>query len=224
MAQDQWTAVDDYISDKLVKPFPPLDGVQEACAAAGLPAISVSPPQGKLLKILAQIRGARSILEIGTLGGYSTIWLGYWMQRDGRLITLESDAKHAEVATANIARAGLADRVEVRLGLAMDSLREIKKNEEGPFDFVFIDADKPSIPDYFWWALRLTRRGAIIIVDNVVREGEVVDAESKDASVQGVRKFMDNLAGESRVSATAIQTVGVKGYDGFAIAVVLGDA
>ena len=224
MAQDQWSAVDDYFTDKLVKPFPPLDGVQEACAAAGLPAISVSPPQGKLLKILAQIRGARRILEIGTLGGYSTIWLGYGMQRDGRLITLESDPKHAEVATANIARAGLADRVEVRLGLALDSLREIKKNEEGPFDFVFIDADKPSIPDYFWWALRLTRRGAIIIVDNVVREGEVVDADSKDAAVQGVRKFMDNLAGESRVSATAIQTVGVKGYDGFAIAVVLGDA
>lgn len=224
MAQDQWTAVDDYFTDVLVRRFRPLDGVQEACAAAGLPAISVSPPQGKLLNILARIRGARRILEIGTLGGYSTIWMAYGMPRDGRLITLESDPKHAEVATANIARARLADRVEVRLGLALDSLREIKKNEEFPFDFVFIDADKPTIPDYWWWALRLTRAGAIIIVDNVVREGEVVDAESKDASVQGVRRFMDLVAGESRVSATAIQTVGVKGYDGFAIAVVLGDA
>jgi predicted O-methyltransferase YrrM len=222
MAQDQWTAVDDYFTELLVKPFRPLDGVQEACNAAGLPAISVSPPQGKFLNMLAHIRGARSILEIGTLGGYSTIWLGYGMARDGRLITLESDPKHAEVATANIARAGLADRVEVRCGLAIDSLRQINNAKEGPFDLIFIDADKPSIPDYFWWALKLARLGAIIIVDNVVREGEVVDADSKDASVQGVRRFMDMLSGESRVTATAIQTVGIKGYDGFAMGVVLG--
>ena len=224
MAQEQWTAVDDYFTDVLVNPFPPLDGVQDACAAAGLPAISVSPPQGKLLNILARIRGARRVLEIGTLGGYSTIWLGYGMARDGQLITLESDPKHAEVAKANIARAGLADRVEVRCALALDGLRQIEKDEEGPFDFIFIDADKPNIPDYFWWALRLSRKGAVIIVDNVVREGEVVDADSKDASVQGVRRFMEMAASESRVSVTAIQTVGIKGYDGFAIAVVLGDA
>lgn len=224
MAQDQWTAVDDYFTELLVNPNPTLDLVQEACTAAGLPAISVSPPQGKLLNLLARIRGARAILEIGTLGGYSTIWLARGLVPGGRLITLESDPKHAEVARANIARAGLAETVQVRCGLAIDSLRQIAKENGGPFDLIFIDADKPSIPEYFSWALRLSRRGSVIVVDNVVRDGEVIDAASTDASVQGVRRFTEMVAGESRVSATAIQTVGIKGYDGFAIALVIGDA
>ena len=224
MAQDQWTAVDNYFTDLFAKPYPVFAQAQEASAAAGLPEISVSPPQGKFLSILARIRGARRILEIGTLGGYSTIWLAHGMARDGRLITLESDPKHAEVARSNIARAGFGEVVEVRCTLAIDGLRQILNDGEGPFDLIFIDADKPSIPDYFWWALRLSRVGAVIIVDNVVRDGEVIDAESKDASVQGVRRFMEMLKSESRVAATAIQTVGVKGYDGFAIGVVIGDA
>ena len=224
MAQDQWTAVDDYFTELLVNPNPTLDLVQEACAAAGLPAISVSPPQGKLLNLLARIRGARAILEVGTLGGYSTIWLARGMVPGGHLITLESDPKHAEVARANIARAGLAATVEVRCGLAMDSLRQIANEEGGPFDLIFIDADKPGIPDYFSFALRLSRRGSVIVVDNVVRDGEVIDAASTDASVQGVRRFMEMLRSESRVSATAIQTVGTKGYDGFAIALVVAGA
>lgn len=224
MAQDQWTAVDDYFTELLVNPNPSLELVQEACAAAGLPAISVSPPQGKLLNLLARIRGARAILEIGTLGGYSTIWLARGMVPGGHLITLESDPKHAEVARANIARAGLAEIVEVRCGLAIDSLSQIANEEGGPFDLIFIDADKPSIPDYFSWALRLSRRGSVIVVDNVVRDGEVIDAASTDASVQGVRRFTEMVSHESRVSATAIQTVGIKGYDGFAIALVIGDA
>jgi predicted O-methyltransferase YrrM len=224
MAQDQWTAVDDYFTELLVNPNPTLDLVQEACAAAGLPGISVSPPQGKLLNLLARIRGARAILEIGTLGGYSTIWLARGMVPGGHLITLESDPKHAEVARTNIARAGLAETVEVRCGLAIDSLRQIGNEEGGPFDLIFIDADKPSIPEYFSWALRLSRRGSVIVVDNVVRDGEVIDAASTDASVQGVRRFTEMVADESRVSATAIQTVGIKGYDGFAIALVIGDA
>jgi predicted O-methyltransferase YrrM len=224
MAQDQWTAVDNYFTDLFAKPYPALAQAQEASAAAGLPEISVSPPQGKLLNILARIRGARRILEIGTLGGYSTIWLAHGMPRDGRLITLESDPKHAEVARSNIARAGFGEVVEVRCTLAIDGLRKILNDGEVPFDLIFIDADKPNIPDYFSWALRLSRLGAVIIVDNVVRDGEVIDAESKDASVQGVRRFMEMLKSESRVSATAIQTVGVKGYDGFAIGVVIGDA
>ncbi len=224
MAQDKWTAVDDYVTELLVNQNPTLDLVQEACTAAGLPAISVSPPQGKLLNLLGRILGARTILEIGTLGGYSTIWLARGLVPGGSLITLESDPKHAEVARVNIAGAGLAEIVEVRCGLAIDSLRQIANDEGGPFDLIFIDADKPGIPEYFSWALRLSRRGSVIVVDNVVREGEVVDAASTDASVQGVRRFMEMVSAESRVSATAIQTVGIKGYDGFAIALVIGDA
>jgi predicted O-methyltransferase YrrM len=220
MSQEQWSAVDRYITDLLVPPDPALDAALQASAAAGLPPIHVAPNQGKLLRLLAQVQGARAILEIGTLGGYSTIWLARALPADGRLITLESDPKHAEVARANIARAGLADVVELRLGQALETLPQLAAEGLGPFDLVFIDADKPSTPEYFIWALRLCRRGSVIIVDNVVRKGAVVDAASGDPTIQGVRRFYELLAAERRVSATAIQTVGSKGYDGFAIALV----
>ena len=223
MTQEQWTAVDRYITDLLVPPDPALDAALQASAAAGLPPHDVSPSQGKLLLLLAQIQGARTILEIGTLGGYSTIWLARALPADGRLITLEADPKHAEVARANIARAGLSDVVEVRLGRALDTLPQLAAEGHGPFDLIFIDADKASNPDYFAWALKLSRRGSLIIADNVVRNGAVVDAASSDPSVQGVRRFNELLAESPRVSATAIQTVGSKGYDGFAIAIVTAD-
>jgi predicted O-methyltransferase YrrM len=223
MTQEQWTAVDRYISDLLVPPDPALDAALQASAAAGLPPHDVSPSQGKLLLLLAQIQGARTILEIGTLGGYSTIWLARALPADGRLITLEADPKHAEVARANIARAGLSDVVEVRLGRALDTLPQLAGEGHSPFDLIFIDADKASNPDYFAWALKLSRRGSLIIADNVVRNGAVVDAASSDPSVQGVRRFNELLAESPRVSATAIQTVGSKGYDGFALAIVTAD-
>jgi predicted O-methyltransferase YrrM len=220
MTQELWTAVDRYITDLLVPPDPALDGALEASAAAGLPPINVAPNQGKLLWLLARLQGARTILEIGTLGGYSTIWLARALPAGGRLITLEIDPKHAEVARASIARAGLAGVVELRLGRALDTLPQLAAQGRGPFDLIFIDADKPNNPDYFAWALKLSRRGSLIIVDNVVRDGAVADAASSDPSVQGVRRLNELLAAEPRVSATAIQTVGSKGYDGFAIALV----
>ena len=223
MTQEQWTAVDRYITDLLVPPDPALDAALQASAAAGLPPHDVSPSQGKLLLLLAQIQGARTILEIGTLGGYSTIWLARALPADGRLITLEADPKHAEVARANIARAGLSDVVEVRLGRALDTLPQLAAEGHGPFDLIFIDADKASNPDYFAWALKLSRRGSLIIADNVVRNGAVVDTASSDPSVQGVRRFNELLAESPRVSATAIQTVGSKGYDGFAMAIITAD-
>ncbi len=223
MTQEQWTAVDRYIIDSLVLPDPALDAALEASAAAGLPPHHVSPNQGKLLLLLARLQGARAILEIGTLGGYSTIWLARALPEGGRLITLEAEPKHAEVARANIARAGLADIVEVRLGRALDTLPQLAAEGRGPFDLIFIDADKPSNPDYFAWALKLSRPGSLIIVDNVVRGGAVVDRSSGDASVQGVRRLFDLIRAESRVVSTAIQTVGSKGHDGFAIALVVAD-
>jgi len=222
-ANDQWTAVDRYITDLLVPPDPALDAALHASAAAGLPAINVAPNQGKFLMLLSQIQGARSILEIGTLGAYSTIWLARALPADGRLITLEADPKHAEVAHANIARAGLANLVEVRLGPASETLPRLAAEGSGPFDLIFIDADKPSYPDYFRWALKLSRRGSVIIADNVVRDGAVIDPASDDPRVQGMRRFNEVLAAEPRVSATEIQTVGSKGYDGFALAVVNSD-
>lgn len=223
MTQEQWSVVDRYFTDLLVPSDPVLDAALDTSAAAGLPPHNVSPNQGKLLFLLAQIQGARTILEIGTLGGYSTIWLARALPSDGRLITLEADPKHAEVAVANIARAGLADIVELRLGRALSTLEQIATEGSGPFDLIFIDADKPSNPDYLAWALKLSRRGSLIIADNVVRDGEVVNAASADPSVQGVRRFNELLATERRVSATAIQTVGSKGYDGFALALVTTD-
>jgi predicted O-methyltransferase YrrM len=219
MTEELWTAVDRYFSELLISTDPALDEVLAASAAAGLPAINVSPVQGKLLHLLARAIGARNVLEIGTLGGYSTIWLARALPDGGRLISLEADPRHAEVARANIARAGLDDRVEVRLGMALDLLPGLAESPE-PFDFIFIDADKPNNAAYFDWALRLSRVGAIIIVDNVVRGGDVVAAASDSPTVQGVHRFLERLAAEPRVSATAIQTVGSKGYDGFAMALV----
>jgi predicted O-methyltransferase YrrM len=221
MSQEQWTAVDRYITDLLVPTDPALDAALKASTAAGLPAINVSPNQGKLLHLLARMLGAKNILEIGTLGGYSTIWLARSLREGGRLITLEADPKHAEVARANIARAGLADVVDVWLGRALETLPRIEAERLGPFDLIFIDADKASIPDYFAWALKLSRPGSLIIVDNVVRKGAVIDAANADPSIQGVRRFNELLAAEPRVIATTIQTVGTKGYDGLAFVLVI---
>jgi len=221
MSQEQWTAVDRYITDLLISADPALDGALAASAAAGLPAINVSPNQGKLLMLLARACGAKNILEIGTLGGYSTIWLAKALPACGRVITLESEPKHVEVARANIAAAGFADVVDLRVGPALKTLPQLAAEGRGPFDLIFIDADKPATADYFTWALRLSRIGSVIIVDNVVRDGAVIDATSKDDRVQGVRRFNEMLAAERRVSATLIQTVGSKGYDGFAMALVV---
>jgi predicted O-methyltransferase YrrM len=221
MNPEKWTEVDRYFVDLLVPADAALEEALRASVVAGLPAINVAPNQGKLLQILAQVHGARKILEVGTLGGYSTIWLARALPVGGRLITLEADPVHAEVARANLARAGFSGVVEVRLGRASDTLPQIAAEGLGPFDFIFIDADKVGYPEYFGWALKLSRKGTVIIADNVVRNGAVSDPASADASVQGVRRFNQLLAAERRVSATAIQTVGSKGYDGFAIAVVI---
>ena len=219
MSTETWTAVDDYITGLIVPADPALDAAQEASRAADVPAISVSAAQGKFLHLLARIQGARRILEIGTLGGYSTIWMARALPPGGRLVTLEFDAKHADVARGNIARAGLSGTVDLRVGRAIDALPGLAKDE--PFDLVFIDADKPSTTDYFNWALKLSRRGTVIVVDNVVRDGKVASPPGDgDESAEGMRTFMAALASERRVSATVLQTVGIKGYDGFAIAIV----
>ncbi len=220
MTRELWNTVDRYIAGLLAPSDPALDAALKTSANAGLPAISVSPNQGKLLQLLAKLRGARNILEIGALGGYSTIWLARALPAGGRLTTLEVNPKHAEIALANVAQAGLSQSVELRLGPALETLPQLAAEKRGPFDLIFIDADKPNIPDYFAWALRLSEPGTLIIIDNVVRNGEVVDAANHDAGIQGVRRLYELLAAEPRVSATAIQTVGSKGYDGFAMAVV----
>ena len=223
MTQEQWTAVDRYLCGQLLPPDPALEAALQASIAAGLPPIHVSPNQGKLLQLLARLQQARTILEIGTLGGYSTIWLARALPAGGRLITLEADPGHAAVARANFVRAGLAGVVELRPGRALDTLPQLAAEGRGPFDLIFIDADKPGYPDYFAWALKLTRRGSLIIVDNVVRKGAVIDPVSPNPNVQGVRRLHELIAAESRVSATAIQTVGSKGYDGFVLALVIAD-
>jgi predicted O-methyltransferase YrrM len=220
MNQERWTAVDRYITETLVRPDATMDAVLRASAAAGLPPHNVSPNQGKLLQLLARIQGARSILEIGTLGGYSTIWLARALPAGGHLITLEANSKHAGVALANFARAGLADTVELRVGRALDTLPQLAAEGRGPFDVVFIDADKQNNPEYFAWALELSRCGSLIIVDNVVRNGAVLDPASEDPGVRGVRRLNERLAAEPRVSAVAVQIVGSKGYDGMAIVLV----
>jgi predicted O-methyltransferase YrrM len=217
---EQWASVDRYITGVLVPSDPALDGALEASTTAGLPQIQVSPAQGKFLHLLARAQGAQRILEIGTLGGYSTIWLARALPPGGRLITLEANPHHAEVAHANLVRAGLAEVVELRLGRALDTLPELA----GTFDFLFIDADKPSNADYFTWALKLSRLGSLIVIDNVIRDGAVIDAASTDPDVQGVRRLNELLAAERRVSATTIQTVGSKGYDGFTMALVIAAA
>lgn len=224
MTQEVWTAVDQYIQGVLFPSDSIMDAAIAASEAAGLPNIQVSPPQGKLLHLLARLEGARNILEIGTLGGYSTIWMARALPQGGRLVTLEADAKHADVARANFVRAGLASVIELRLGPALETLPRVAAEGLGPFDFVFIDANKNTMAEYFDWALKLSRPGSVIIADNVIRDGAVMEAASKDPDIQGVRRFNERLAAESRVSATEIQTVGSKGYDGFALAVVLGDS
>ena len=215
-----WSAVDRYFGELLTPLDPALDEALAASTAAGLPAIAVTPLQGKLLHLLARMQRPRAILEVGTLGGYSTIWLARALEPGGRVVTLELDPKHAEVAQANLARAGVAGAVELRVGRAIDALPRLAAEGRGPFDFIFIDADKAGIPEYFEWAVKLARPGTAIVVDNVVRDGAVVDATSTDANVLGVRRFAEKLAGDARVSATTVQTVGAKGYDGFTLAVV----
>ena len=216
--QDRWTAVDRYLADRLLGPDAALDAALAASAAAGLPAHAVSPTQGRLLEMLARIQGARAILELGTLGAYSTIWLARALAPGGRLVTLELDAGYAEVARENLARAGLADVVEVRVGPARETLAALASEGRDPFDLVFIDADKAGNAEYLAAALELSRPGTVIVADNVIRGGTVLDGD--DASAFGVRRFFDLIAAEPRLHATAIQTVGEKGYDGFALAVV----
>jgi predicted O-methyltransferase YrrM len=223
LSQEHWTAVDEYIESMLVPSDAALDAALKASTEAGLPAIQVSPTQGKLLQILARTMGARRILEIGTLGAYSTIWLARALPPDGRLITLEANPKHAEVARSNIARAGLADVVELRLGPAIETLPKVAADGCGPFDLIFIDADKQGYSDYFRWSLKLSRPGTLIVADNVVRQGAVTDHNSEDSMVQGIQRFNEVVKAEPRVSATAIQTVGSKGYDGLMFAVVTGN-
>ena len=224
MTQEKWTAVDEYFDGMLIAHDATMDAVLQACAAAGLPPHNVSPSQGKLLHLLARIQNARAILEIGTLGGYSTIWLARALPAGGRVVTLESDAKHADVARANFARAGVADTVELHVAPALETLRRLAAESRGPFDLIFIDADKQSNAEYFEWALRLARNGSVIVVDNVVRGGAVVDGASDDPSVRGVRRLAERLAKERRVSAVALQTVGSKGWDGMVIVLVTADA
>ncbi len=220
MSRSQWSEVDSYFAKTLVGSDPALEAALAANAAAGLPSIDVSPAQGKMLTLLARMARARKALEIGTLGGYSTICIARALPRDGRLLTIEAVAKHADVARANIARAGLGDRVEVRAGAALDILPKIEAEGLGPFDFVFIDADKTNNANYLTWALRLSRLRTVIIVDNVVRDGRIVDASSRDPDVTGTRRMFEMMAREPRLQATAIQTVGDKGWDGFVLAIV----
>ncbi len=215
---ETWTAVDNYYSQLLNASDPVLEKVLAESEAAGLPAIQVSPLQGRMLMLLVQAIGAHRVLEIGTLGGYSSIWLARGLPRDGTLVSLEAAPRHAEVARANIAQAGFADMVEVKLGPAADSLAALVQEGVRPFDLVFIDADKPSYPAYLEWALKLTWPGSLIVADNMVRDGKVIEADSDDEAVRGVRQFNEMLAKADRLTATAIQTVGSKGYDGFVLA------
>ncbi|MEV5321471.1 O-methyltransferase [Streptomyces sp. NPDC052687] len=220
MSQQTWTAVDDYFNGLLMAEDAALLSAVADSDAAGLPPHQVAPNQGKLLHLLARIQGARTVLEIGTLGGYSTIWLARALPADGRLVTLEADERCADVAARNIARAGVDHVVDLRVGNALDTLPLLADEGAGPFDLVFIDADKPSNPAYLDWALRLTRPGSVLVGDNVVREGAVVDPASEDPRVQGIRRFTELVAEHPRLTATTVQTVGVKGYDGFTLALV----
>jgi predicted O-methyltransferase YrrM len=222
MNQETWTAVDRYINDALVPTDEALEAALQANAELDLPAHDVAPNQGKLLHILARMQGATNILEIGTLGGYSTIWLARALRPGGKVVTLESESKHAQVAKRNIARAGLGDCVDVYVGPALDSLEALAQKGAGPFDLIFIDADKPNNPAYLAWALKLSRPGTLIVGDNVVRDGAIANQSSEDARVQGVQRFFGMIAAEPRLIATAIQTVGAKGYDGFAMALFTG--
>jgi predicted O-methyltransferase YrrM len=224
VGQERWSAVDEYVGGLLAPHDQALEAALRASEEAGLPTIQVSPPQGKLLNLLARAFGAKAILEFGTLGGYSTIWLGRALSDDGRLVTLEADPHYAEVARENIARAGLSDVVDLRVGPALDTLPELEADGAGPFDLTFIDADKVHSPDYFAWALEHSRPGSLIVADNVVRDGTLADPDSDDPKVQAQRRLHEMIAAEPRVDATTIQTVGGKGYDGFAIALVTIDS
>ena len=217
---DTWNAVDEYVSGLVVKPDAALDSALASTAAAGMPPIAVSAAQGKLLHLIARMIGAQRILEVGTLGGYSTIWMARALPEGGRLISLEIDPRHAEVARANLAGAGVDGVAEVRIGAALDTLPKLADENVGPFDLVFIDADKANIPEYFTWGLKLARPGAVIIVDNVIRNGAVLDDSGRDANVAGVRRLNELLSRLPEVEATTVQTVGSKGYDGFTLAIV----
>ena len=220
MSEETWSTVERYISDSLVHSDAALEAALSASDAAGLPSINVAPNHGKLLHILALMVGARRVLEIGTLGGYSAIWMARALPAGGRLVTLEADRRHAELARRNIDAAGVGPMVDIQLGKALDLLPALATASAEPFDLIFIDADKTNTVPYFAWALKLARAGSVIVVDNVVRKGAVADPTSADADVQGMRRFYARLADERRVIATALQTVGSKGYDGFAIAIV----
>jgi predicted O-methyltransferase YrrM len=224
MTQERWSAVDRYICDRLLDEDPLLDAALAASDAAGLPSIAVTPNQGRLLELLVSIHGARRVLELGTLGGYSTIWLARGLPAGGHLVTLEADPRYAEVALANIAAAGLAEVVQLRVGPALETLPELAA-EGGPFDLIFIDADKQNYPGYLEWSLKLSRPGTLLIADNVVRDGTILDADSggdgaEERLLRGVRSLYELLAAEPRIEATAIQTVGAKGHDGFALGLV----
>jgi predicted O-methyltransferase YrrM len=221
MSQETWTAVDRYLTEKVVKSDTVLDAALRDSVKAGLPAINVSPPQGKLLQVFAMMQNSKRILEVGTLGGYSTIWLARGLSRGGRLTTLELEQKHADIAHKNLVRAKLDKVVDIRVGRAIDTLPKLLAEGAGPFDLAFLDADKPSNAEYFAWALKMSRKGTLIVIDNVIRSGDVVDPKSKDPNVTGVRKLNDVIAKEDRVIATTIQTVGTKGYDGFTVALVV---
>ncbi|WP_202081279.1 O-methyltransferase [Caldalkalibacillus salinus] len=217
---DIWQDVDLYFSSMLHENDEVMDKILTANAEANLPAIDVSPNQGKFLYLLAKLKGAKHILEIGTLGGYSSVWLGRALPHDGKLITLELEHKHAEVAEKNITLAGLENKIEIKVGPALDILPTLKDQEKNPFDMIFIDADKQNNPHYLQWALQLSKPGTVILVDNVVRNGKVIEDNSDDDSIQGTRQFIHLLSEESRIETTALQTVGVKGYDGFVMGVV----
>ena len=221
MSDERWTAVDRYLVDLLVPSDPELEHVMAASGAAGLPAHEVAPNQGKLLYLLARLQGARGILELGTLGGYGTVWLARALPAGGRLVTIEADARHADVARANLAGVGVAGLVDLRVGDALTVLAGLVADGSGPFDLVFLDADKAENPQYLERALELTRPGSLIVADNVVRGGAVADAESSDPRVVGCRRFLELVAAEPRLDATAIQTVGAKGHDGFVLALVV---
>jgi predicted O-methyltransferase YrrM len=220
MSHRLWSELDDYISEQLIGEDPVLDAALEASANAGLPDIAVSAPQGRLLTLLARIAGARNILEVGTLGGYSSICLARALPADGRLTTLELQASYAEVAAANAERAGLAGLIDFKVGRAIDSLNALIDEHGDPFDFVFVDADKASTPAYYQAALQLSRPGTVMVFDNVVRDGELGDPNTHDRGAQGMRRLHELLSGEPRVTATTIQTVGHKGYDGFTLVLV----
>ena len=220
MSQKTWTNVDRYLAETLIPTDRILEAALAANAAGGLPSIDVSPTQGKFLNMLATIHGAKRILEVGTLGGYSTICLARALPPEGRLITLEFSPKHAAVAQSNVSNAGLSEIVEIRIGPAADSLAHLHQEGQAPFDMIFIDADKPNNPTYLEWALKLSRKGTVILIDNVIRDGEIADARNTDPAITGTRAMFAAIAADTRLDATALQTVGSKGYDGFAMALV----